>query len=367
MRIGIYASMRNEEANLDAWLACTEDADLVVLNDTGSSDHSMKMAQRRALRDARLSVSQLPVEPMQLSNALNIALAQLPEDVDLAIRLDLDERLQPGWRDAIEAAWAARTTDLPLLAPVWFDHGGDPYLHTRVHSRHGFRWTEPVHEVLVTLDGRSAHVNGDVDYLERIVADTTIEHHQDFTKDRSQVLGELQAAHDADPMNPRWLHYLGREYTYRADWNHAIPLLRAHTESFDFPEQRAESWILLGDAYRALMPAEDVPPRPYREATTVAPSRREGWVRLAELCMEQGHWSECLDAAEAALSITERDWYLNHSWAWGALPHHLAAIAAWELGRPEEAAYYGAQAAELEPTNALYRSNLSWYRGAAAA
>lgn len=347
MRIGVYASCRDEEKNLDAWLASVADADVVAINDTGSTDHTMKMLQRRALRDGRLRISQHPVEPMQLSNALNIAMSQLP-DIDLAIRLDLDERLQPGWRDQLEH----QAVDGPTVFQPWFDHAGNIYRHDRIHTP-GFRWELPVHEILTT-DGP----------YERIPIEITIEHHQDLTKDRSQVLHELRAAHAADPTNLRLLHYLGREHTYRHNWQAAIPLLRAHAESDAYPEERSESWRLLGDCYTALMPPEEQSDRPYRMATTTCPERREGWVALANLHMKQNRWRDCLHNATRALSITEKSWYLNHPFAWSGQPHHLAALASWHLDQYENAAQHGRRAVELEPANELYRRNLEWYERA---
>lgn len=341
MRVAVYGTARNEEANLDGWLDSTTGADCVVVNDTGSTDDTYELLQA----DPRVRGSRLPVEPMLFCNALNIALAQLPDDIDLCIRLDLDERLQPGWREELDKL----TISGPTVLQPWFDHRGCTYRHDRIHTP-GFRWDLPVHEILI-YDGP----------YERVPVKVTIEHHQDLTKDRSQVLGELQAALANDPDNLRLQHYLGREYTYRADWQSAIPLLRVHAESNAFPEERSESWRLLADCYSALMPAEDVPLRPYREATRSCPERREGWVALADICHQQGRWLECLDATERALTITQKSWYFNQPFAWGGQPWHLAALASWNLGDFDAAARYGKHALDLEPDNELYRSNLDWY------
>lgn len=346
MRIGIYGSFRNEEANIDGWLATTADADVIALNDTGSTDRTYERAV-----DSRAFVSQTSIEPWSSCRAFNVAMDLLPDDLDLVMRLDMDERLQPGWRDALEND-ARLTAAAPMIVRPWFDHGGCLYRHTRIHSRHGFHWDLPVHEVLVDESGHALMVD----------VDLTIEHHQDLTKDRSGVLRELQDALAADPTNLRLLHYLGREYTYIADWGHAIPFLRAHAESDAYPEERSESCRLLGDCYVALMPIKDVPLSPYLKATAVSPDRREGWVALADLCHRQGNWLHCVYAAKRALAITERSWYFNWPFAWGARPYDLAALASWFLGRPDDAARYGAEALALEPDDERLQSNLDWYQ-----
>ena len=48
---------------------------------------------------------------------------------------------------------------------------------------------------------------------------------------------------------------------------------------------------------------------------------------------------------------------------WGAQPHDLAALAAWNLGMKEVAAEQGALAVELDPNNERLKENLLWFRG----
>lgn len=357
MRVGIYASMRDEERNLPDWLATVGDADCVAVNDTGSADDTFPL-----LSAANVRAERLPVEPMELSNALNIALALLPGDIDLAIRLDADERLRGGWRDELERVWAQRATDLPTLVWVWFDHRGCVYRHSRIHGRHGFHWDLPVHEVLADNDGHTV-TRGTPYGTEHLDADITFDHFQDLAKDRSGVLDELIAARAAEPDNPRHVHYLAREYTYRGDWQSAIPLFRQHVESWDFPEQRSESWRLLGDCYVALMDPVDVPVRPYAEARRLAPERREPWVALAELHHTKGNWASCRYYAERALEITEKNWHFNDPAAWGARPYDLAALACWFLGDAELAVEYGELAVEIAPDDPRLVDNLRWYMG----
>lgn len=346
MKIGIYGTARNEIANLDDWVKTTRGADVVCINDTGSTDDTFKELCK--YKTGQFWVSAISPKPMQLSNALNIAMAQLPDDCDLAIRLDLDERLPDNWRDDLDSL---NFPDGPVIVRAWFDHMGCTYRHTRIHSRHGFHWELPVHEILVS-DEPATHV----------FTDLTFEHHQDPNKDRSQVLGELEAAVAADPENMRMVHYLGREYTYRGMWGEAIPLLRRHAASDEFAEERSESYRLLGDAYCALMPIEDVPARVYEMAAETCRERREGWVALADFWHKCGDWDECLDATDQALDITERSWYFNWPWAWGAKPYDLAALAFYYLGHRAEAVKYGEEAVRLEPDDQRLQDNLVWYR-----
>lgn len=349
MRIGVYASMRNEESNLYDWLDTVRGADFVALNDTGSTDNTYYLAVN-AQSSFLGSVTQIPVEPMELSNALNIAMAQLPDDLDLILRLDLDERLPSDWRAQLEKIDLTKY-DCPVIVRAWFDHMGCTYKHTRVHSRHGFHWELPVHEILIP-EGPSLNIDTDL----------TFEHHQDPNKDRSQVLGELEAAHAKDPSDLRMLHYLAREYTYRQMWDKAIPLLREHVASDAFAEERSESWRLLGDAYCALVPIDELTGRSYEQSLQACPTRREGWVAYSDFFHKRGTWDLCLHYALGAMKLTERSWYFNWPWAWGAKPYDLAALACFYLGHKGRAISYGEEAVRLEPDDERLRTNLAWYR-----
>jgi hypothetical protein len=299
MRIGIYASARNEQINVEDWLKCVADADVVCVNDTGSTDATIAMFCKAPVR-----ATQYTPDPMYLVDSLNYTMDQLPDDIDVAIRLDLDERLQPGWREPIEALdWSTRMSARP-----WYEHtDGTTWRHDRVHSRHGYKWRFPVHEELWP-DGEGED--------RRIELNMVIEHHQDPDKDRSQVLGELKAAYEAEPDNPRWPYYYGRELMGRGHTRQAIDILLKAAEADTFAEERSESWRLVGDCLVQSQPIQFVSDIPYRNSATICPRRREGWVSLAILYREQERWAECLAATEMALSITQRSWYPNHPFAW---------------------------------------------------
>jgi len=345
MKIGVYASARNEEVNVTDWVKSLRDVDCFSVVDNGSSDKTV----RKFLEQGIAPRNMLPPTDA-LSGALNVALGELPDDCDLVMRVDLDERLPEGWREQIEQV--DLKYDCPVILRAWFDHMGCVYRHTRIHSRHGFHWELPVHEVLVP-EGASMNVD----------CELTFEHHQDPTKDRSQVLGELQAAHFADPSDMRMVHYLAREYTYRGMWGEAIPLLRVHVASDAFAEERSESWRLLGDAYSALCPPEELTGHAYRKSFEACPTRREGYVAFAESRYRKGDWHGCAWGAERALTITEKSWYFNHPWAWGARPWDLAALAAFYIGDKREAVRCGEEAVKLEPDDERLRTNLEWYCG----
>ncbi|MDP2660630.1 MAG: glycosyl transferase family 2, partial [Dehalococcoidia bacterium] len=99
-QIAINTIAKNEARNARDFMASCAGADLVAVLDTGSTDGTQGL-----LRAAGAVVEEAVIEPWRFDTARNQALAMLPEDIDLVVSVDLDERLQPGWREALEETW----------------------------------------------------------------------------------------------------------------------------------------------------------------------------------------------------------------------------------------------------------------------
>lgn len=74
-------------------------------------------------------------------------------------------------------------------------------------------------------------------------------------------------------------------------------------------------------------------------------------------------WQACSDASKRALAITERPIdYFCEGWAWGARADDLASIAAWWLGRADEALGHAMAAAAIDPDDERLRTNVEYLR-----
>ena len=115
MKICVYAISKNEAHFVKRFCESAKDADLILIADTGSDDGLPEQAQA-----CGATVHHISITPWRFDLARNAALALIPRDMDVCISLDIDEVLQPGWREEIERVWKiGETTRLRYM----FDWG----------------------------------------------------------------------------------------------------------------------------------------------------------------------------------------------------------------------------------------------------
>jgi|AntAceMinimDraft_12_1070368.scaffolds.fasta_scaffold10576_4 glycosyltransferase involved in cell wall biosynthesis len=347
MKIAIYTIALNEEQFVDPWYESAKEADYLLIADTGSTDNTVALAKKRGI-----TVTDVFVKPWRFDIARNAALAALPADVDYCIALDMDEVLLPGWRaeleNALEHGWTR-----PRYQYTWnWNEDGTPgltYGGDKIHTRHGYRWKHPVHEVAVSYGGFE-EVQGWV-ALE-------IHHHADNTKTRSQYFPLLKMAVDEDPYDDRNAFYYARELYFHGMYEEATKEFKRHLDlpRAKWPPERAASMRYLGKINK------DEAERWFIRAIEQAPGRREPWVDLSKHYYEAQDWEKCYESALTALEIKEKPLeYLCEAEAWGAAPHDYAAISAYNLKKYGEAAVHGHKAVELNPSEQRLHNNLAYY------
>lgn len=353
MNIAVYAISRNEARFVRRWVESMGEADSIYVLDTGSTDGTPAL-----LEELGVTVRQQSISPWRFDTARNLSLEMVPSDVDICVCTDLDEVFRPGWRQTLERAWLPWVQQAYFRYTWSFSNTGEEELvfqKEKIHARHGFRWTHPVHEVLeYTGQGEPAVI-----YL----PDLQLDHYPDRTKSRSQYLPLLELAVAEAPNDDRNRHYLGREYFFYGRYANCIRTLQTHLllPSATWADERAASMLYIARSHTALG-APLQARRWYLYACGEAPHLRETWLGLAEFAESEADWSTVIYAVTKALRITDRALtYLSDSRCWGALPYDLGAVAAWHLGLKEKAAEWGRTAAALEPNNKRLQSNLQWY------
>ena len=347
MRVAVYAINKDHADTLQRWADCARDADYLVMADTGSTDDSLTVGAA-----AGIKMHEITVDPWRYDNARNMALGLVPADADLCIALDTDEFLQPGWREHLERAWS-EGINRPRYRYVWSwteqRKPGLVFAAEKIHRRHGYRWKHAAHEIIVTSD---LEVQG--------WCGLEIHHHQKPQPYRAHELPLLEIAVTETPDDDRIAHYYARALFAAGRNMDALRQFHRHLElpTATWADERAQSY-----RYMFRITKDE---RFLADAFREAPHRREAAVEAARWYHDQGEWDLCLMWAKRALKIKDMPMsYLTESDAYGALPHDLAAIAAYRLEFFQEAKWHGRKAASMSPYDLRLRDNLRWYEEAA--
>lgn len=348
MKVCVYAICKNEEKFAARWMQSMREADAVYVLDTGSEDGTVA-----ALRGLGAVVEQARIAPWRFDAARNKSLELVPRDADICVCTDLDEVFTPGWRQALEAAWTPGTRQARYKYVWSFAEDGQEqvvFFAEKIHARQGFRWVNPVHEVLrgEAPDAASVTVPG-----------MQLNHHPDPQKSRAQYLPLLELAVREDPMNDRNTHYLGREYLFRGQYQACIDMLARHLAlpTAKWRDERCASCRYMARAYAALGDRREQEACLLR-ALGEAPWLREPWLDYAGFAYDRQDWEGVLFACARALAITDRPCtYISEAACWGPLPWDLLSIACWRLGLRDRARKAVQQALLLAPEDQRLQKN----------
>jgi len=344
MKIAVYAISKNEEQFVKRFCESAKQADLILIADTGSTDNTVELA-----KECGATVYSISVRPWRFDKARDTALNLIPGDFDVCISLDLDEVLEPGWREEIERVWTADTTRLRYK----FDWGcGISFYYEKIHRRDGYFWKHPVHE-WPKPDPRTTEVWAHTDKL-------LVSHHPDSSKSRGQYMHLLEVATTEDPVCPRNAFYFARELTFHYRWAEAIDALKRYLDlpSATWETERCYAMRLLGKAHEEIGDWHQGL-KWYRLAVAECSWTREPWVDLSMATYRRELWSESYAAALSALAITDKQAvYTMDPEVWTEKPYDLASIAAWRLGLKEQAIEFCKKALEFKPNDTRLLSNL---------
>ena len=345
MKICVYAIALNEKLHAQRFCDAASDADLIFVADTGSTDGTQEI-----LRENDAEVVNIRITPWRFDDARNAALALLPNDIDVCVSLDLDEELQPGWRAEIERVWTPGTTQLRY----GFDWGcGIVFQYEKIHARHGIRWHHPCHEYPVA--DRIPAVWAQTDML-------MVVHKPDPTKSRGQYLDLLRISIEEDPHCPRNAFYYARELSFNRQWADAITQAERYLAlpKATWLNERCYAMRVIGRCYQELGDWTAAL-KWHRMATNEAPDTREPWAELASICYRLSRWPEALGAALCCLDVKDRQKvYTVDPAVWGASPHDMASIAAYNLGLYDLALEHARKAVEIDGSDLRLRQNLKF-------
>ena len=340
MRIAIYGPTKNQEHHVQAWYDSCKDADVIHIADTGSTDGT-----KEKMLSLGITVTDVRILPWRFDLAFNVAISLLPDDIDVCIRLDTDERLTPGWREKLEAAWKPETTRL-RYPYIWnWNADGTPgrqWYGDRIHSRIGFYWMGHTHEGLVSR----------LPEIHTFTDDFQIHHFPD-PKSKSGDLSLLEESVREWPHDARIKAYLGREYAYQKIWDKCAATYKEFLGmSYDTVE-RCQALTTLAQA------EPDNKIFWLKQAAYEVPTHREPLVALAQHYYEAADWKNCYDYAHRALKVTKHPMdYTCTPEAWGWQPHDLLSIAAWNLKLYDESLEHAKLALDKNPDDKRLQTNM---------
>lgn len=349
MKVIVYAIAKNEEKFVDRWVDSMQEADDIIVLDTGSTDKTVEKLKKRNVK-----VYEEKIYPWRFDTARNESLAKVPKDADICVCTDLDEVFVPGWREILEKCWEQEHPTRAKYTFNWkLDENNNPrvtFLSNKIHNRTDYHWQNAVHEVLASKSEEK-----------EIEVPITLNHYPDVTKSRSSYLPLLEISVEEDPENDRNLHYLGREYMYYERWDDCIKLLHQHLKckNATWKDERCASMRFMGRAYQAkgyLEEAENW----WKLAINEAPYLREGYIELAGLYISENRYSEAYELLNQAYQIKEKSKsYINEEFAWNDAFYDLFSLAAFYTGHYNEAISYVKTAIEMNPKEKRYQDNLN--------
>lgn len=316
MKIAVYAISKDEELNVEGFMKSIGECPVYVL-DTGSSDDTVSMLKKHGA-----FVSQKDIKPWRFDVARNEALSLVPDDVDICVSLDLDERIESGWKEKLLKEWDGSIGDCRFIDSWQDDEKKVPAVtsrRTRIHSRHSCVWVNSVHELLSLKD----------DAKEKFCSlSLTVEHHQ-LEKDRNYKF-LLKEIVKSEPENPRAWVQLGYEYQQEENFIEAIAAYKSAISVFMKQNTRvtnlkaAQIWISIAQCYFALKNIDEAV-RSFLHAVAADPSCREAWTHLSHIALQLGNAPLAYGASVTAINIKEplRGAAVDE-FCWGDFPKTLA-------------------------------------------
>lgn len=353
-KVCVYAICKNEEKFVDRWMDAVQEADLVVVLDTGSLDMTVEKLKARGAHVYRLIIS-----PWRFDEARNMAMNMIPEDVDICVSNDLDEVFEPGWRKKLEDAWSPTSTRASYNFTWSYKPDGSPdkqFIMEKIHRRRGFRWVHPVHEVL--------EYSGTDPDSSVYVPSLVLNHYPDLSKPRSQYLPLLELSAKENPEDAQTVFWLGREYMYHQNYDSAIGTLAQYLSlpTAMWREERSAAMRFIAKSHWEKKQNLQARQWLYR-AIAECPTVREPFLYMARLAYNESDWDLAHLMAEKGLGIQQRQGsYLLEPEAWGSELYDYGAIACYHLGYFEKALEYSEKALAFAPEDTRLQSNLAFIR-----
>lgn len=351
MKTCVYAICKNESKFVERWLNNMwnegHGADYICVLDTGSDDGTYELLRQCGDKIGigdHLILGQKVITPWRFDVARNESMKLIPEDADILVCTDLDETLIPDfWADFKACAEEHPDFGRIMYKYAW-SHDSDGkndmvFWYDKTTSRNGWKWEYPVHEVLTYIGEGEPGPNCWLDENK-----VYLHHWPDNTKSRGSYLGLLELRANENPEDVYGLYYLGREYSFRNQYDYAIATMtrlyvRLNEIGTDDMCMMPGICANIGHWYELLGMFEDAEFWYKKGIDECYWTSRELGIRYAQMLAYRGRSEESKVALETCLakSVKVYDWRnVEYLWDDWKVRQIKAVNACWE-GNYEEA------------------------------
>lgn len=353
-KICLYAIAKNESKNVDAWYETVKEADAVAVLDTGSSDDTIEK-----LKAHNVIVGEKAYDQFRFDQARNDSMELIPDDCNICMTIDIDERLSPGWADIIRNEWIDGKHERINYSYIFRD---ETYEISRNwgHSKN-WSWLYPCHEVMK----RNGVIWYEPEECLFLNGRVTVRHWPDLTKSRSSYMPLLELRLKENPNDDMSYVYLLRE-KYMAHKFLEIAgkysKIKADADSFG-NEQRGAALIYLGDSLYQISDLYTAITC-YRDSIRANPFARCAYLRMAKALCDQRRYREAKDVLLECLKITKPNNFWNwvdtdSMWKWEL--YDWLGIVCYGLKEYEDAVMWSEKAINEDPNNKHLQSNYKLY------
>lgn len=347
-KVYVYAISKNEEKFVSRWYESVKDADGIYVLDTGSSDNTVKL-----LKKFGVNVITKKIDPWRFDIARNESLKLIPNEDAICICLDLDEIISPNWKEILINIWTKDVTRLRYIYNWHIDEHGNAdvtFYGEKIHTRKGYKWIYPVHEILQYEKNENAISTEDI----------IINHYPDNSKSRSSYLKLLELSVKENPENDRNMHYLGREYMYYHKWNKSIDTLIKHLnlKSSTWIDERCASMRFIARCYVALKRYDEAHMW-FEKAIKEAPHLRDPLIENALLYFNRLDYRNVYKFAKKAIKIKMHEkTYINEIFSWDYTVYDLLSLSAYYYKKDyKESLKWVKKAIKLKPNDERLLNN----------
>lgn len=334
-KIAVYTIALNEAKHAAQWAEATKRFDYRLVFDTGSTDDTIGILESHGV-----DVWTIDVKPFRFDMARNAALALLPRDADLCLSLDMDEHPEARLYDKLQTIKNADKVR------IWHNTNGNRWRCDRVHSRWGWHWVSPCHEVTQWYGGGEPRI---------VDLDADIFHLPDESKPRSGYLPLLELAVRERPSDGRMWTYLAREYFFRGDTDSLLSVAEDAVERNPWWPERAAVCVWAG---RLSGDGEW-----FERAAQINPLEAEPWHELANYHYQSQNWDAVWDACIAGINCKPTTHYLRDESVLQWRLFDLLAVAQWNRGKYSDALHWGLKALAGNPDDERLQKNVEFFRG----